>query len=635
MHKRIQMLVVGLTLVGVSLTNVGAAEERPKTTNRALGFAWARPPCGGTYSLPQRNDLSTFIGCLIVSKEATVQAGRDGCISAKAPIKLPANSRFSIWRETYFADGEPCLLVRPRAGMGIDSGAVLVLPVEYEKQGIKIERLVSEDKATRWVWNVLDSDYVPATGPQRLEQRIPWAPAISAPAAKPLGDPIRLDIDKKADTLQHSSSANACVSPADLARGATEAVIRQVQYVIVPNGRGISKEITVYEQIADEYVDRGQVVLSPFAKARTQYVPLTSLKYEKNYVIGTGDPRPRHFAAIGVPADTTFQGGDAAPVYNLRIVATRRGIRLLQPKALQSIFQQGPPVRLNIWWDEIGSDGKLKPTQTFNSFGSLPIDPMESPLRVAMTEQQFGHLLNDIVDDLVSPSLRFEHLIIVKGDWAAPSSVITTLKRLAVAKKKQGAFGYWMTIYSERTSAHGNAYLKAALDIEGFGQLEEARVDDAPLITEPQKLQFNVVEEAANKAIREKKNARAAAEKVTTDVLGMGETGFLMARQPAYNLYDALEQLAADLRGEAVFADAPSVNGKPIQLRVEEKVPGLRVPMTAEPWYRRAIGGLGAVEKRRAAEAIENAADALRKLLVNVQCDRLFVADKILGWAAR
>lgn len=632
MRKRIQMLLFAAFAVE-TISIAGNAAIAQTSVSPPVGPDSAALACDGSYVRPKNTNLLIMVGCMIVTKELTVRGG-GGCSNPNTDVTLPPNGRYAIWRESRFTEGgDACLIVTPDIDVAADFAGPIVLPWDWEKQGITIEHFIgirkyllgARDETVRLAWDYLTRRWTDAPETEFIKGKGPPGPASSAAAPKSSGD-----LTRRAGGSHGSVSGNACVQSNDLAPGMAEAISSQVQYVVAPKGGEKSDDIALYEPIADEYVER-QKIQNPFARTRTRYFALKSLKYDAT---GSVDGQPHHIALIDLPADTAVEGIAVGLTYDLRIVASQRGLALLKPKTLQALFQKSSPVRFNIAWDEIDNDGKLKPTQYFNSFAALPADATVAP-RVALTGDQFGKLMNDIVDVLTSASVRFDHMMMVKGDWAAPSTVIATLKRLADAKKEQGSFGYWLTIYSERTSAYGNAYLKAALDVEGIGKLEEARSDNGPLIAEPQKLQLNIAEEAKSKAIREKRPAAASIDKATTDVLGIGETGFLMERKQATNLRDQLVQLTDEFRREAASTDAQQSGGKPIQVRLEEKVPGLKVPRTAATWYRRTIALLSVEDRKEATDSVASATDAIGKLLMENRCDRVYISDKMLGWTAR
>lgn len=623
------VVMAALTVAVIVATPTQDARAQPGIARQS--FNWDKEPCDGKYLVPKdTGKFYIFLGCMAVTRETVVRTG-DKCANPDNIVQLPANSRFAVWLEARFSDGVKCLVVTPDVNIPFAAGSRIILPLYYEKAGISLTYLPNDGRFLVAL-DIVAKRFVHRPIMTQLAEKSPSALEENPAANKPTltGDSTESDPPKPrpTDDARNDAPSKSCVSPSTSTPAVADLALDQAQYVVEPRKDIIVDDILSFEQITDEFVE-SQVLANPFARSKVRYFPAKSLKYLDGFKTSDGKSLPRHFASIDVPREAGFEPTLSGLSYELRIVATQRGLAALKLQLVQGFFKRGPQVKLTIAWDEIDSNGKLKPMRSFNSFEALP--SISTP-PVTLTEQQFGNLINDITTHLAPPSARFDHLMIVKGDWAAPHTIISPLTAFAERKKEQGAFGYWMSFYSERTSANGNAYLKATLEKEGIGALIEARTEGEALIAEPKKLHFRIVEEAKSKAIREKKGAEKADEGLVTDVFGIGPTGHLISKQQINRLVAALGELSTEFK-EHVAAEGKST--KLIQLRIEEAVPGFKVPKTAPAWLRRTISSVPKDEVEQAQQDIERATKALQEILAE-KCDyRVFVTDHRLGWSPR
>jgi len=663
--------------------------------------------CPNFYVVPRtwQTELFSLSDCLKFDRPMVLPiAEGNRCPGPKTNRKkrFEAGAIFGVWRIKNYKDGEGfCVWLTPAVeimdGEPYRHDGVLSLyvaiPKSVESFGMSLSRLDPAMKVRRpadWDWRlwpetrdwllqgVRDSistaerEIVPypapsfrmsrALGPETEKMEEDDAPAISAPAdgsapiSKP-GPPAEPDPGAAPDpgtapartappsgkvaSDRPDDASQICTVDGTVITSAGQDLISRLQakYVAVlkPNQ---AEKIDRFATISNEYYDDATID-NPFVNApegeRQHVVEVRSLKSYDKLKRRTGEVRAAHIGEVILPENRAAKTERPIEI-RLRIIATRFSLNLLAPRNLAALIARDyvKRIRFQITYDQIIGPGALAEPRQFSNFEDLASQVTNDPL--SLSEQQTGELFELIAQRLKSTSSKHDHVVIAKENWAAPISTAESLLEIT-----KGENANWLSVYSTPTAAHGNSYIRAAMDRTSAGRFYSAapaRGENA--IPASRTFVESLYSTAETRSLREGLTTSASEEPRTilVDLYDIIETpgedtGHVVDAGQMGQFIKKLEQLSRmiqdKLNGTRLAANGISLD----HFHRKSSPPFLIVPTSADLSFMRA-DSLALMTKKSVESMGENINYLMETRAFKVrslQCDAYFVSDKRLGFA--
>jgi len=653
--------------------------------------------CPDYYVLPSRWREQEFVlsDCIEFSETVDLPISTSGCpnSSTKKEARFNAGTTYGVWRlHHYPGGGGLCVWLTPEATLddgvpyradGIVSLYVAV-PLKLEGVGMRLRQLrpamepdqpfynprwlvesrESPRHRERWPDVTHSAPYFGSLRPDRLSEKATEddAPATSAPAdrsapiskSEPPAEPDSgaapgpgkapartAPPSGKVASDRPDDASQICTVDGKVITSAGQDLISRLQakYVAVlkPNQ---AEKIDRFATISNEYYDDATID-NPFVNApegeRQHVVEVRSLKSYDKLKRRTGEVRAAHIGEVILPENRAAKTERPVEI-RLRIIATRLSLNLLAPRKLAALIARDyvKRIRFQITYDQIIGPGALAEPRQFSNFEDLASQVTNDPL--SLSEQQTGELFELIAQQLKSTSSKYDHVVIAKENWAAPISTAESLLEIT-----KGENANWLSVYSTPTAAHGNSYIRAAMDRTSAGRFYSAapaRGENA--IPASRTFVESLYSTAETRSLREGLTTSASEEPRTilVDLYDIIETpgedtGHVVDAGQMGQFIKKLEQLSRmiqdKLNGTRLAANGISLD----HFHRKSSPPFLIVPTSADLSFMRA-DSLALMTKKSVESMGENINYLMETRAFKVrslQCDAYFVSDKRLGFA--
>ncbi|MDX2263634.1 MAG: hypothetical protein NW215_01500 [Hyphomicrobiales bacterium] len=366
------------------------------------------------------------------------------------------------------------------------------------------------------------------------------------------------------------------------------AALAKIGYHIQPHKNPNHLKIPIFEKSEAGYFDTSEQP-NAYLKTETPFFRAESLTMLRGHALaGAADKakerRDWHLIQVAVPKDVKAEDSLTEAAYKLRVVASRRGLARADFAAIDKAMSRGPlRVKFDIVWDEIGPKGELQPPRTLASLAELA--KLADPEKLDIGATGFETVASDIKARISPASQTFDRMIIVKELWDAPLPAVATLVEFFKAKKAStpGLPIKWLTVFSERAPAYGNAYLQAAFNKEFMGEFVE-ELDGAspnrPLINAAE-FAKQAADEARAKAARQAKPGAKSSDEIITAAETVAETtGHIASRATLAEMLTALRDLRAEYTDEKRRSQRMTI----AQL-LDKSIDGFKTPKHLKSFY--------------------------------------------------